>query len=256
MLVFLSYAHQHRSVAEEIVFALKGHQVFFDRDSLAPGREFHDRIRTGVEESDALIFLVSPESVKKGSFALTELKYAREKWPHPQQRIFPVMVAQTTYEDIPPYLRSVTIFEPEGDVAAGVVDEFEKWAAIETDAGGSPHRQPPTTPAPDPSPQLFEILPGAWQIQIRYPNGMMGQATAELFPTGLFRVGGSSPMANFVIEGNWQVLQPNLIMLTGQQNLGLLTFPFNVTFQFSQITQRFLLGVMSTGESMSWYRVG
>ncbi len=107
MIVFLSYASERREAAEEIKLALvgSGHRVFFDRDSLPAGDSFHTRIRKGVEESDSLIFLISPESVAPGSYALTELKYARQKWSDPQHRVLPVFIAPTAFKAIPNYLR-------------------------------------------------------------------------------------------------------------------------------------------------------
>jgi hypothetical protein len=250
--VFLSYASEHRDVAEEIALALK-HEVFFDKDSLPPGREFHGAIRKKVEASDSLIFLISPESVVKPCYALTELKYAREKWPRPQQKVFPVMVEHTKLKCIPPYLRSVTIFEPEGNVAAEVADEFERWVAADIEHVGAPVT--PSPPAPERAAGLLEILPGTWQLQVLYPNGMGGQAQAQMFPNGMFQLRGSTAIASFGIEGNWQVIQSNLILLRGQQNVGFQIFPFNVTIQFSEITSSSLVGIMSTGESTTWHKM-
>jgi hypothetical protein len=47
MKVFLSYASEDRQIAEEIQLALTGagHNVFFDRESLAPAGEFYSRLR-------------------------------------------------------------------------------------------------------------------------------------------------------------------------------------------------------------------
>lgn len=129
MNIFLSYASQQRSLAEEIQLALSayGHRVFFDRSNLSPAWEYHAEIRKAVEASDAFIFLISPESVTRGRYALTEVKFAREKWPHPMGHVLPVMVIQTDLKRIPSYLRAVTILEPEGNIAAEVAAELESW---------------------------------------------------------------------------------------------------------------------------------
>ena len=62
MRIFLSYASEDRASADAIRLALEGdgHDVFFDREDLPPGGEFHTRIRRGIEGSDLVIFLVSP----------------------------------------------------------------------------------------------------------------------------------------------------------------------------------------------------
>jgi hypothetical protein len=59
-MIFLSYASEQRQVAEEIKLALasSGHHIFFDRDSLPVGDEYHLRIRKAVEESEGFVFLM------------------------------------------------------------------------------------------------------------------------------------------------------------------------------------------------------
>lgn len=131
MNIFLSYASEDREIADEVRLALGGggHQVFFDRESLPAAGDFHTRIRTAVERSDVFVFLASPDSVAQGSYALTELKYARVKWSHPKGRVLPVRVGDTPWEAIPAYLKAVTVLEPEGNMAAEVllaVSELER----------------------------------------------------------------------------------------------------------------------------------
>ena len=88
MNIFLSYSSDRRDIAEQVSLALtgSGHKVFFDRDSLPAGDDYHVRIRKGVENSDVFVFLISPRAVAPGSYALTELKYARQKWPDPRRK--------------------------------------------------------------------------------------------------------------------------------------------------------------------------
>ncbi len=123
MQLFLSYASADRQAAELIHLALigAGHEVFFDKTSLPPASDYQTRIRLAIKKSDALVFLVSPGSVRAKSFCLTELDYARGQWPHPTGRVLPVMLAPTPLESIPNYLRAVVIMEPPGDVPAAVV---------------------------------------------------------------------------------------------------------------------------------------
>jgi hypothetical protein len=131
MIIFLSYASEQRDVAEQTKLALasSGHKVFFDRDSLPIGNEYHLLIRKAVEESEAFVFLISPQSVAQGCYALTELKYAREKWPDPQGKVLPVMVERTEYRHIPPYLKAISVLEPEGNAPAEIAAEIQKWSA-------------------------------------------------------------------------------------------------------------------------------
>jgi hypothetical protein len=120
MNIFLSYASEDRSTAEAIAFSLRdrGHEVFLDRDGLRAGEGFDKSIEQAVNKSNIFIFLISPESVAEGRYTLTELTFARQKWPSPSGHVLPVRVRTTSRDQIPSYLKAVTILEPDGNVAA------------------------------------------------------------------------------------------------------------------------------------------
>lgn len=138
MVIFLSYASEHLDLADQVKLALvgAGFRVFFDRDSLPAGADYHVRIRKAVQSSDAFVFLIGPDSVAPGSYALTELKYAREKWPDPTQHVLPVMVERTGYGLIPNYLKAVTVLEPQGNAPAEILAELDKWRPVQGSASG------------------------------------------------------------------------------------------------------------------------
>jgi hypothetical protein len=75
-----------------------------------------------------MVFLISAHSVKERSYTLTELKFAREKWPHPQRRVLAVVVRPTAKERIDPYLKASTWMEPKGSIAAEVVAQVAQGA--------------------------------------------------------------------------------------------------------------------------------
>jgi sulfatase modifying factor 1 len=128
MKIFLSYASEDRAAAADIRLALQadGHDVFFDRDDLPPGEEFHTRIRRGIERSDLLIFLVSPRALDAGSYTLNELAAAEKTWASPAGRILPVLLERVDPKMLPPLLRSVTFLETDGHVPAAVVDAVHR----------------------------------------------------------------------------------------------------------------------------------
>lgn len=130
MKVFLSYAAENRAIAEETRLAVvgAGHHVFFDKDELPPAGDFHSRLREAVSSADAFVFLVSPHSVEPGTYTLTELKLARERWPHPKNHVLPVLIEPTPRERIPAYLLAVTILEPEGNAPAEVASAIDALA--------------------------------------------------------------------------------------------------------------------------------
>jgi hypothetical protein len=131
MRIFLSFASEQKDAAEPILLALRnrGHKVFFSDDDLPRGSSFDSRIERAIAESDLLIFLVSPQSVTKGRYTLTELAFARDRWPSPSGRVLPVVVAPTPMEQVPHYLRAVSLLEPEGNLAAETAAAVDKLQA-------------------------------------------------------------------------------------------------------------------------------
>lgn len=128
MRIFISYSSKHREICDRLQLALEAgrrHEVFVDRSELLPGQPFDTKIREGLHQCDLLLFLVSPESVVQGSYALAELEIAKTRWRHPGGRVLPVKVAPTDKAAIPAYLRAVTILEPQGDLVAQTVAAVE-----------------------------------------------------------------------------------------------------------------------------------
>lgn len=131
MRIFLSYASEHHRQAEGIAIRLRqdGHDVFFDRQRLEPGKEYDRTIRTEIDACELFVFLISPESVARGSYALTELDMAQRRWPNPSGRLLPVMVSETPLDNVPSYATSVTILQPHGNAVAEVAAEVEKLSS-------------------------------------------------------------------------------------------------------------------------------
>ncbi|TXH51473.1 MAG: toll/interleukin-1 receptor domain-containing protein [Burkholderiaceae bacterium] len=121
--LFISYPSDHKDLAERLRLALEAedHEVFTDRAELKEGEPYHAALREAIEGADAMLFLITPRSIRPGSYALTELDIAQRRWRSPGRRVLPVMALPTPIEDIPPYLRSVTLLQPKGDVVAETV---------------------------------------------------------------------------------------------------------------------------------------
>ena len=130
MRAFLSYASEQRLIADRIAVGLRqaGAEVFFDRDALPAGEGYDAAIRAQVERSDLFIFLVSPDALAPGTYALTELGLARARWPNPSGHVLPVTVVPLAGQEIPPYLAAVGILTPAGNVTAEVLASVAKLA--------------------------------------------------------------------------------------------------------------------------------
>jgi hypothetical protein len=139
--VFLTHASEDDEIAESLAYALRarGHGVFLDRHDLPPGSGFDQQIENGVKQSDILVFLISPNSVANGRYTLTELTFAKQKWKAPDGRVLPVMARKTPLDQIPPYLKAVSILEPAGNLAAEVASMVDTMAkSVQPPAGVPP----------------------------------------------------------------------------------------------------------------------
>jgi hypothetical protein len=166
MKAFLSYAHEHHSIAAEVSVCLsvRGYDVFFDRSSLKPGKEYNLAIQKAVEECDLFVFLISPESLKPGSYTLTELGFAKNIWKNPSGRILPVMARPTLDSKIDPYLRAVTILYPQGNLAAEVAARAE---ALLEHKDGEPQDVPP---AQELQHERITAYRGLWELTQLLPK--------------------------------------------------------------------------------------
>ena len=126
MRIFLSYASQDREMAKSIYLALRDqrHTVFFDRADLPAGDEYHNRIRSAIENSDLFMFLISANAVDAGSYTLTELSIAEKALI----KVLPVVLGNVDVEKLPALLKAVTFFQTDGNLPAAVAAEVYRIA--------------------------------------------------------------------------------------------------------------------------------
>jgi hypothetical protein len=120
MRIFLAHASEDRRYADELTAKLRarGFSVFYSKDTMLPGQSFDERIRSEIAHCSALVFLLSPASVRTGCYALTELAFASDRWPNPRDRLLAVMVEPVPMAQIPTYLATnVHLLIPQGDFA-------------------------------------------------------------------------------------------------------------------------------------------
>ena len=126
--IFISYSSKYRELCERLQLSLdaEGHRCFVDRTELDPGQPFDAELREAIAKCDVFIFLVSPESIAPGSYALAELNLAQQRWRHPRGRVLPVIVAPTPMASIPQYLKAVTLLQPQGELVAETLAAVSK----------------------------------------------------------------------------------------------------------------------------------
>src|SRR5712692_5774960 len=93
--VFLSYASPDRELAAELAKRLgkEGYEVWFADGRLFPGDNWSLAIGKALEESDAIVVLLSPESVRSASVR-REIEYALSSKQY-KDRLIPVLVRPT-----------------------------------------------------------------------------------------------------------------------------------------------------------------
>lgn len=125
MKIFLSYNNKDREIAERLALSLRsqGHHVFYDKTNLPAGESYDDRIQSAIDNSQLFIFLLSPDSINKGSYARSELKFAQQKWPVANGKVLPVVVRSFDYAKLPAYLSTVTVLDPEGSLVAETLSQ-------------------------------------------------------------------------------------------------------------------------------------
>lgn len=123
MKVFISYAREQERVAQQIYATLSNqrYDVFLDVTRLKGGMEFAARIHDEIKQSELMVCLISPSYIEDRTWARTEVKIAKEKWSGAHGHVLPVMVEPTSIDDVDPFLESVGIVHPEGNVAAEVL---------------------------------------------------------------------------------------------------------------------------------------
>ncbi|MDP3871652.1 MAG: CHAT domain-containing protein [Methyloversatilis sp.] len=175
MKIFLSYASEIRARAEGVNAALQaaGHDVFFDREDLPAGLNYDDRIRSAIESSDLFVFLLSPAAVAEGHYTRTELKIARRRWPDPAGHVLPVMVEATPFNALPPYLGSVTVLVPEGNLAAEVVLAVADIEQLPSHSPAEPEAVTPPSDTPDAAPAYASL-------KVRFSYAESGRYTVDI----------------------------------------------------------------------------
>ncbi|WP_375787696.1 toll/interleukin-1 receptor domain-containing protein [Bradyrhizobium sp. Pha-3] len=178
MRIFLSFPSELESQADNIAQSLRNcdHDVFFSHDDLPPGDSFDARVEKAIESSDFMVFLISPESVTRGRYTLSELAFARARWPNPSNRVLPVMMTPTPLDQVPAYLKAVTILEPQGSAAAETRAAVDRMLAAERAQSGGRYSLPFAVLA------LFSVV-GSY-ITVRYATSVLQYSFVDSGPTG------------------------------------------------------------------------
>ncbi|HEY0050497.1 MAG TPA: toll/interleukin-1 receptor domain-containing protein [Pyrinomonadaceae bacterium] len=110
MKVFLSYAHKDIDLAKKIEAVLEGEglQVWNAETEILPGDNFAEKISDALKASDAMVVLLTPESLNS-KWIQWEIEYALSNKSY-NRRVIPVLVGSeesVSLESIPWILRKL-----------------------------------------------------------------------------------------------------------------------------------------------------
>jgi len=201
--IFISHASEQGNLADGLAQKLRGRGfvVFLDRDSLPAGESYDDRILKAIRRCHVFVFLITPDAVRSGKYALTELGYAKKRWKNPTRAVLPVMLEQTPLDSIDPYLRqSVSILRFKGNFETEVANAVEDLRSAQV----KPLRMAIVAAA------MVAVLgaglrqwlrePQAVQEQLTGSAGMAGHAALGGTGTGSSEVGGASAGGTTTIQ--------------------------------------------------------
>jgi WD40 repeat protein len=102
--VFVSYAEPDKATMQKICNSLRRESltVWTNKTDIQTGEDFQSAIDRGIEQTDNLVYLLSPDSVKS-EYVRKELEYAVSL----NKRIIPVLVRETSADEIPKALQGV-----------------------------------------------------------------------------------------------------------------------------------------------------
>jgi hypothetical protein len=284
--LFISYRHADAaawatSVKERLAQEFGKDSVFFDvGGSIPPGADFANIIGDKLANCAALLAIIGPKwldtrlkspkdlvrveigaALKRNIHVfpiLVDNAEVPEDWQLPDDlnklsRLNGLKIAHKSFErDMTELVRALA--------AAGVRKKTSPgWsellsgvlnAVVEERKQRPGSSSAPETPAGS---SLARVVPGLWELQIMYPNGAVGRATAVFESSGNFRAEGRG-LTTFTIDGVWRADSSNQVSLRGHQFDGRQTLPYHTVVGFSDIGDNAMVGSLNTGERTVWQR--
>ena len=102
--IFISYSRNDKDFTKKIVRALEGKdlEIWIDMEKIPPSVGWEDEIYRGIEEADAFLFLISPDSVRS-DMCNKEIAYAIQNG----KRIVTARIRDTESALIPPEVSKI-----------------------------------------------------------------------------------------------------------------------------------------------------
>jgi hypothetical protein len=117
--VFISYSRKDAAFAEQLLAALgdRGFDPFLDKKDILPGEPWRDRLGALIVSADAVVFIVSPDSI-----ASDICNWEIDETERLQKKLLPVLHRQPPEKQVPPRLarRNYIFLRPEDNFVSGL----------------------------------------------------------------------------------------------------------------------------------------
>ena len=102
--VFLSYSRRDSAFAEELVSALElvGFDAYLDKEDIAPGEPWEERLGNLIRLADTVVFVLSPASL-----ASEHCTWEVDETARAGKRLVPILLAEVPDKDVPERLRKL-----------------------------------------------------------------------------------------------------------------------------------------------------
>lgn len=110
--VFLSYSRKDSAFAQELLSALEllGFDAYLDREDIAPGEPWEERLGTLIRSADTVVFIITPNSI-----ASKHCTWEVDETVRVAKRLVPVLLRPVPDGDVPERLRKLNyVFFTEG----------------------------------------------------------------------------------------------------------------------------------------------
>lgn len=135
--IFISYAHADNTAVTEIATIIEDHlsaksilhDIWFDKWKMKAGKWVQDQMAAGLTESGYLILVASKASLVSNAVAIEWKSKFSEKISAGDDTVFPFLLPDAEYEDLPVYLKNIYSYRYDGarDVVVRLVEDMLYW---------------------------------------------------------------------------------------------------------------------------------
>jgi len=149
--IFISYSHKDEDVVLTIADGIedylnaktKIHDIWLDQWKMRAGGWISDQLHLGLEESNFLILAVSQNSLGSKAVAVEWKKKFSEKIKSGKDTVFPFLIDDTRFEDLPGFLSEIFSYSYDGKIEniRRLVDDILFWKTEQDGAGNGDKRR-------------------------------------------------------------------------------------------------------------------